>query len=126
MIPGIEPAGGSDPDLGLGSLGSLGISGVFGGPGIGDLGLLGDVPPMRGPVFGLPGDWPDTGLDAGDLLPVLDDDAGEGSATKYCDARSCSWLSSSNLLEPVDPDELPDDALAPPPPLLLCRKPDKL
>ena len=116
--------GGSNPDLGLGSSGSLGISGAFGGPGtgnlgllgdvppmggpdfglpgafggtgLGDLGLLGDVPPTGGPVFGLPGDAPDTGLDAGDLLPVLDGVAGEESATKYCDAWSRSWLSSSN------------------------------
>ena len=96
----------------MGSFGAL-------GDGIGDLVLLGDVPPTGDTDFGLPGDPPTdtgTGLGAGVLLPTLDDESGESQIW----ILQC--LTLSGLPELADPD----DGLAPPPPLLLCRNPCKL
>ena len=125
--------GGSHPDLGLGIAGSLGGSGAFGGAGTGVLGLLGDVPPIGGPDFGLPGGLsidPGTGLDAGVLLPPLDADAGDELDTNNAMLSLAHGRHPSNLQEPADLDELPNELaafpIAPPPPLLFCRKSTKL
>ena len=89
----------------------MGNFGAF-GDGIGDLVLLGDVPPTGVPDFG----DPPTDTGAGVLLPTLDDDAGESQI------RIQQCLTLSDIPELADPD----DPLAPPPPLLLCRNACKL
>ena len=111
----------------------MGGFGAFGGAGTGDLGLLGGVPPVGGPDFGLSGGLPSdtgTGLDPGVLLPPLDDGAEEELDTNSATLSPAHSRHPSDLQEPGDLDELPDELaelpLAPPPPRLFCRKSIKL
>lgn len=117
MKLGTVPLGGVHPDLGLGSLCSVGLFGALGEASTGSFVLLGDDLPIDNPDLG-----------AGGLpLPNFDDDPKKEESAEGIYLPQSRKKHPFNLPKPEDPDKPADTLLqTPPPPLLFSSKPDNL